>query len=452
MLDLEKFFSARSVAIVGVSKDPKKVGHVILRNFVDGDYNGRIFVVNPNAEEILGHKAYKSILDIAEQIELVIIAVPAVLVPKVIDQCGKKKVRHAVIVTAGFKEVGNYDLDKKLEKALKKNKVFAIGPNCLGTFDAYSRMDSLFLPRYRLQRPKEGGISFVCQSGAVGSAILDYATDKGYNFSKFASYGNAMNIDESDLIEYMGNDPKTKVICLYVEAVKDGKKFIETAKRVGKKKPIIAIKGGKTAEGTRAALSHTGSMAGSAAVYSSVFRQCNVIEVSSLGEMFDIAKMFDIGSPPAGRRVQVITNGGGYGILSTDAIISSGLKMAEMTKETLKEVRKQMPTVTTVNPMDLLGDATTERYRIALSSALKDPAVDIVLLIVLYQTPLVSTDVVDLIVEANDLSHKPIICVSTGGEFTETLKKNLEVNGIPCYNFPEDAVRSIEKFVRYHRK
>ena len=451
-MDLKNFFSAQSIALVGVSKDPRKVGHVILRNFVDGGFKGKVFVVNPNAEEILGYKSYKSIIDIKEPIDLVIIAVPADLVPGVINECGKKKIHHAIIVTAGFKEVGNYKLDKKLEEALKKNKVWGIGPNCLGCFDAYTKMDSLFLPRYRLQRPKEGGISFVCQSGAVGSAILDYATDKGYNFSKFASYGNAMNIDESDLLEFMGNDPHTKVICLYMEAAKNGRKFIETAKRVSRKKPIIVIKGGKTEEGSKAALSHTGSLAGSAAIYSSIFRQCNLIEASSLGEMFDIAKMFEICAMPMGRRVQVITNGGGYGILSTDAIVSSGLKMAQMSPESLKEMRKQMPAVTTENPIDLLGDATTERYKIAMNAALKDFGVDIVLMIVLYQTPLVSTDIVDIIVETNDMCKKPIVCISTGGEFTETLKKNLESNGIPCYNFPEDAVRAIIKFVEYHRK
>ena len=451
-MDLKNFFSAQSIALIGVSKDPKKVGHVILRNFVDGEYRGKVFVVNPNADEILGRKSYKSVLDIPAPVELAIIAVPAELVPKVVGECGKKKIRHAIIVTAGFKEVGNHKLDQKLELALKKNKILALGPNCLGAFDAYTKMDSLFLPRYRLQRPKEGGVSFVCQSGAVGSAILDYATDKGYKFSKFASYGNAMNLDESDLLEFMGNDPNTKVICLYVEAVKDGKKFIKVAKEVSKKKPIIAIKGGKTEEGSKAALSHTGSMAGSAAIYSSVFRQCNVIEASSLGEMFDIAKMFEICALPMGRRVQVITNGGGYGILSTDAIVSSGLKMAQMSAETLKDLRKQMPSITTANPMDLLGDATTERYKIAMNAALKDYSVDIVLMIVLYQTPLVTTDIVDVIVETNDLCRKPIACVSTGGEFTETLKKSLESNGIPCYNFPEDAVRAIAKFVQYHRK
>ncbi len=451
-MDLDNFFSAQSIAIVGVSKDPKKVGHVIFRNFIDGEFRGKVFVVNPNADEILGHKAYRSVLEIKEALDLVIVAVPAGIVPRVIDECGRKKVKHVVIVTSGFKEVGNYTLDKKLQAALKKNKILALGPNCLGSFDAYSKLDSLFLPRYRLQRPKEGNISFVCQSGAVGSAILDYATDKGYKFSKFASYGNAMNIDESDLLEYMGNDPHTKVICLYIEAVKDGRKFIETAKRVSKKKPIIAIKGGKTEEGSKAALSHTGSLAGSAAVYSAVFRQCNIIEASSLGEMFDIAKMFEICALPMGRRVQVITNGGGYGILSTDAIVSSGLKMAQMPQESIKEIRKEMPMITTTNPMDLLGDATTERYKVAINAALKDYGVDILLLIVLYQTPLVSTDIVDVIVETNDLCRKPIVCISTGGEFTETLKKSLESNGVPCYNFPEDAVRAIEKFVQYHKK
>lgn len=452
MINLDKFFSAKGIAIIGVSRDPKKVGHVILRNFIDAEYGGKIFAVNPNADKILNRKAYKSVLDIQEKIDLAIIAVPAEHVVKAVNDCGKRKIRDIIIVTSGFREVGNMKLDKKLEQALKKNKIRCIGPNCLGTFDAYTKLDSLFLPRYRLQRPKPGAISFVCQSGAVGSSILDLATEHGYGFSKFVSYGNAINTDESDLIEYLGNDEKTKVICLYVEGVKDGRKFLRVARAVSKKKPIIAIKGGKTAEGAKATMSHTGALAGAAHIYSGVFRQAGVIEVNSLEEMFETAKMLEKCACPRGGRVLVITNGGGYGILSTDAIISSGLQMAQLGKESVSQLKQLLPRVQSHNPIDLLGDATTESYRTALQVALNDKNVDVVLLIVLYQTPLVTTDVVDVLIEANDLKKKPIAVVSAGGEFTEVLKKNVEANNIPTYTFPENAVKAIRNLVRYYWK
>ncbi len=452
MLNLDNFFSAQNIAVIGVSRDTRKVGHIIFRNFIDGGYKGSVYPVNPNAEMILNKKAFKSVLHVPEKIDLAIIAVPAGLVPSVLEECGKKHIKDVVIVTSGFKEVGNMALDKKVDQIIKKHKMQVVGPNCLGTFDAYTKLDSLFLPRYRLQRPKEGGISFVCQSGAVGSSILDLATKDGYGFSKFVSYGNAMSLDESDMIEYLGNDEKTKVICLYIEGIKDGRKFIETAMKVSRKKPIIAIKGGKTSEGARATMSHTGSLAGIAEVYSGIFRQTGVIEVNSLQDMFETAKILEKCIQPKGDKTIVVTNGGGYGILSTDAIIKSNLKMAELGKETRRAMKKLLPTIAAENPIDLLGDASTERYKIALNLAMKDKNIDIILMIVLYQTPLVTTDIVDIIIEANDTKKKPIVIVSAGGEFTDVLKSNLEANNVPNYTFPENAVAAIKNLVEYYKK
>lgn len=451
-MDFDNFFSARNIAIVGVSRDTKKVGHIIFRNFIDAEYKGNIYPVNVKAEEILGHKVYKSILDIPGKLDLVIIAVPAEFVFSVLDECYKKKVKHVVMVTAGFKETGNMEGEKKLEGLLEKYGIKVIGPNCLGTFDAYSKLDSLFLPRYRLSRPKPGGISFVCQSGAVGASILDLATEKGYGFSKFVSYGNAINVDESDLLEYLGEDKNTKVICLYVEGVIDGKKFIDIAKKVSSKKPIVALKGGKTEEGSKAAMSHTGSLAGSADIYSAIFRQCGIIEVNSLEEMFDAAKMLEKVKKPKGQRVLIVTNGGGYGILSTDALIKNGLKLATLSKESEEVLKKALPRVAAHNPIDLLGDANTESYKTALDIGMADENTDAILILVLYQTPLVGTDVVDVIVEANDMKKKPIIVVSAGGEFTEVLMKSVESNNVPTYHFPDNAIRALRHLVDYYGK
>jgi len=446
---MDKFFSAKHVAIIGVSRDTRKVGHVIFRNFVDEGFRGKFYVVNNTADAILGHPAYKSVLDVPARLDLAIVAVPAEASIQVVDECGRKGIKNVIIVTAGYREEGNMELDKRLEETLKKWKIRCVGPNCLGTFDAYTKLDTLFLPRYRLRRPPEGRLSFVCQSGAVGSSILDLATSQGYGFSKFVSYGNAMNTDESDLIEYLGKDSKTKVICLYIEGAVSGKKFLKTCRAVTRRKPIVALKGGRTEEGSKAAISHTGSLAGSADVYSAVFRQAGVLEVFSLEEMFEVAKVLEKAQKPAGNRIMAITNGGGYGILSTDAIVQNGMKLASLSGVSRERVRKELPRVHTENPMDLLGDASTEGYKTALDIAVNDKNVDVVLLIILYQTPLVTPEIVDIVVEYNDMKKKPIVVVSAGGEFTEVLKQNLESNGIPNYTYPENAIRAVRRLVEY---
>jgi len=452
-MSLDKFFNAKNIVIIGVSRNPNKVGHIILRNFIDSGYKGNIFIVNPNAESILNRTSYKKASEIKEEVDLAVIAVPAELVFDAVKDCNKKKIKHVVIITSGFAEIGNVKDENKLRDYMNKNNMKCIGVNCLGVFDAHTKLDTLFLPRYRLKRPKEGGISFVCQSGAVGSTILDLATSQKHGFSKFISYGNATNVDESDLIEYLSKDIMTKVICVYIEAVKNGRKFMKVCRKVSKLKPIVLVKGGISEEGNKATLSHTGSLAGNAQVYSAAFKQSGVIEVNNLQEMLDAGRTFDSVIKPKGNRIQVITNGGGYGIMATDSIIENNLKMAEVGKETMKVLKKVFSkNVTIGNPMDLVGDATTEMYKIAIENTLSDKNNDILLVIALYQTPLLTPDIVDVIIEANNLKKKPILVVSAGGEFTEVLKENLEETGIPCFTFPHQAIKSIKYLVEYYDK
>lgn len=452
-MDLNKFFKAKNIAVVGASKDPKKVGHVIFRNLIDGNFQGNIFLVNPNAYQILNKKVYKTLNDIDEEVELAVIAVPAKLVPHILKDCGKKKIQNVVIISSGFKEVGNEKLENEVKNLLEKFKIKAIGVNCLGCYDAYTRLDTLFLPRYRLKRPKPGGISFISQSGAVGSAILDLATTQSYGISKFVSYGNATNLDESDILEYLGEDKETKVICMYLEGVRDGQKFLKTAKKVSKLKPIVAIKAGITKEGSNAAISHTGTLAGEAEVYFAAFKQANIIKADSLEELFNFARILEKTIPSKGDKIQIITNGGGYGILSADAVIKNNLKLAELDKKTITLLKKQLNNLVSVsNPIDLANDATTDRYKIAIENCLNDNNVDVLLLIVLYQTPLIDTSILDIITEFNDLKKKPIIVVSTGGEFTDVLKRSLEENNIVNFTFPEEAVRAIKSLVDYYLK
>ncbi len=450
-MGLNKFFNAKSVAVIGVSENPNKVGHIIYRNFIDGDFEGKVFAVNPNLNKIMGEKAYRSVNKIKEDVDLAVIAVPAKFVIDVVRGCGKKKIKNVIIISSGFREIGNLDLEEKLKRSLNRYKIKCIGANCLGVFDAKSEIDTLFLSRHRLKRPEEGGISFVCQSGAVGSAILDLAAKEGYGFSKFISYGNATNMEEYELLDYLGKDDNTDVICLYVEGIRNGRKFLDIASKVSKKKPIIVIKAGVTNAGAKAALSHTGALAGDAEIYLAAFKQANVIPVDSLEEMFNVARLLEKSIKPEGRKIHIITNGGGYGILSTDAILKNKLDMSTLSKETEKNLKKRFPSIVTVgNPMDLVGDATTERYKVAINACLNEDNVDILLVILLYQTPLITTDIVDVITEFKDLKKKPIIVVSTGGEFTEVLKKTLEENGVACFSFPESAISAIKKMVDYY--
>lgn len=451
VVDLDRFFKPESVAVVGASRNPAKIGHVIMKNMVDGGFKGKIFPINPEAKEILGFGCYKSISAVHDSIDLAVISVPAEYVLKVIDECAKKKIKDVLIVTAGFGEVGNNKLEDQLKEKLDKYKMRCVGVNCLGVFDAHHKFDTLFLPRYRLTRPRAGGISFICQSGAIGSAILDIAAYNNYTFSKFISYGNATQLDESDLMEYLLHDPSTKVICMYVEGIKNGEKFFETLKNTTKHKPVIVLKGGLTDEGMKATISHTGSLAGNKDVFFGILNQTNAIRAESLEEMFHIAALFEKKVSFENNRIQIITNGGGYGIVSTDAISASKhLKMADMSSITASEIKKKAPSHMNVgNPLDLLGDATTERYRDALALTLADKNVDGILLIALYQTPLLTTEIVEVISEAHHQSKKPIVVVSTGGEFTELLSKSLMEREIPVFNFPTEAITALDKVVAY---
>ena len=451
MVDLNGFFKPTSVAIVGASRNPAKVGHVILKNLIDGGYKGLIFPINPEADNILGYRVYSSLSKVSDSIDLAVIAVPAELVLETIDECHKKKIREVLIITAGFGEVGNTALELKLKAKLDAYGMRCIGVNCLGIFDAYHKFDTLFLPRYRLTRPKPGGISFICQSGAIGSAILDIASTSGYTFSKFVSYGNATQIDESDLLEYLGNDETTKVVCLYVEGIKNGQRFFDTLKKVTAHKPVVVLKGGLTDAGKHATLSHTGALAGDSAVFFGILEQTNAIRANSLEEMFHIAALVEKGVNFKSNRLQIITNGGGYGILSIDSIASSKhVKLAVLSQQTTNEIKKFAPSHMNIgNPLDLLGDATTERYKQALEVCLKDSGVDGVLLIALYQTPLLTTEIVEVISEAHRNSQKPIVVVSTGGEFTELLSRSLRERGLTVFSFPERAIAALDKLIAY---
>lgn len=449
-MNLKNFFEAKSIAVIGASRKAHKVGHIILKNLSEIKYKVKVFAVNPKARRILGFKSFPSVKDIKEKIDLVIIATPAFTVHNILEECIEKGIKDIIIVSAGFGEVGNVEGEIRLKKLIKKEKLRVIGVNCLGILDTYSGIDTLFNPRERMGRPGKGGISFICQSGAVGSIMIDMMAQENYGLRRFISYGNATGLNESDFIEYLGKDKETKVISLYIEGVKDGKRFLNVCKEVSKKKPIVAIKAGITEKGTKAVKSHTGSLAGSGEIYKGVFRQAKIIQANTLEELFDFARILEKGKKPKGNKVAVITNGGGPAVITVDELSSKGLVLADFENKTKKILRKIMPqTVNVANPLDLVGDATDERFEIAIKTLMKDKKVDIILVILLPQTPAITENIINVLNKLYKKTKKPLCLIISGGKFSSKMRKELEKN-IPTFSLPINAVSAIKCLVDYH--
>lgn len=451
MNKMDNFFKPKSVAVIGASRNPKKVGHVIFRNFIEGSFPGKAYPVNPNTPEIMGEKSYHSVLKIPGKVDLAVITIPGPLVSKALEECGKKKIPAAIIISAGFSEIGNKKLEERLKAIAKKHKIRIIGPNCFGIISPATGVDTMFLPRYKLERPGPGSIAYISQSGATLSVVLDYMGMKNYKISKAVSYGNAADIDEADLMEYLANDPATKVICAYLEGVREGRKFYEITKKISGKKPIVVLKGGTTPAGEKATLSHTGSLAGESKIYDAAFKQAGIIKANDLEQVFDLARIFSTQPLPRGKRVQIITDGGGYGVLTADWVHRHGLELAKINPKTVASMKKQFPPrVVVKNPLDLTGDADTERYRIAIDAALKDPGVDMLIVVLLFQIPTLTGEVVEVVTEAR--GRKPLVVIAGGGKYTEALKKPLEDAGIPCFSYPERAVAALKALHEYSSK
>jgi acetyl coenzyme A synthetase (ADP forming)-like protein len=447
--DLRPLFHPRTVAIIGAGREKHKIGHIIFKDFVE-NFKGKTFAINPNARRILGHKCYPGVNAVKEHIDVAVFAIPARIVPKVMEECVQKGVKVAIIISGGFGEIGRKDLEEQTLAAARKGGIRIIGPNCLGIFDSHDLFDTLFLPRDKLQRPKSGKISFISQSGAVGSVVLDWAAGEGFGVSKFISYGNAIDLDESDLLEYLMHDKETKVICVYLEGVRDGRKMMKIARQVVKKKPIIVIKGGRTEEGSSAVSSHTGSLAGSDMVYHAAFKQCGMIRADTVTEMFDYARILCEQPSAGGDRIQVMTNGGGFGVLATDAIIQESLKLAEMEDKTRKHIRKHSPEYAVVsNPLDLVGDADPPRYKAALDALGKDKNIDAILCITLFQTLGMRKEIVDVLINFSDKRLKPIAVCAAGADYTKSQTKILESHGVPTFDSPSRAAHALWCLVQY---
>ncbi len=449
---IDPLLNPRSIAVVGASTRPGTVGNSVFVNLIEGGFQGVVYPVNPKTKYINSIRTYPDLTSIDDEVDLAVLVIPPPAIPDVIAEAGKKGVKGLLVISAGFKEVGGegVKLEQMVREKVAEYGIPLVGPNCLGIIntDPTVSMNASFA----LKIPRHGNLGFISQSGAICTAVLDYAEVHNLGFSKFISFGNKADVNEVDILRAMGDDPQTKVICMYLEDISDGREFISVCREIfwEKKKPILAIKAGSSAEGARAASSHTGSLAGSDAVYEALLLQSGVQRVNTIEELFDLAEAYSNVPLPRGRSVAIITNAGGPGILATDAAVKSGLKLAEFSDKTQDALRKCLPPTAAVhNPVDVIGDATSVRYEAALNLVLKCAHVDAVVLIL---TPQSMTDILETakamhrVIESTD---KPVICSFMGGHFIQEGIRYLKQNGIPNYIFPEEAMHTLGEMCRF---
>lgn len=445
---LEEFLAPKSIAIIGASRTPGKVGYEILKNIINSKYPGEIYPVNPKASKILGIRVFPSILSISNPVDLALIAVPPLLTLKVAEECGKKGVKGLIVITAGFSEAGRggAELERKLVSICKAYGMRMLGPNCIGIISPTSQFNASF----SATAPLKGEIAMISQSGAICSSFINWFKSREIGFSYLISLGNQADLTESDFIEALSKDSSTKVILLYIEGVKDGQRFIKTCKETAMEKPIVAIKAGVTEAGVKSVSSHTGSLAGSAVAYEAAFRKSGVIKAENLEELFYLGVAFSMQPVPKGGRVLIVTNGGGPGILAADACEKIGLEVPPLSSDTVETLRRSLPPQASYhNPIDVLGDADDERYYFALKNGLNDPNIDAAIVILTPQAMSDPEGVAETVSRISETLDKPIFTVFMGLDHRSKPIKRLTKARIPNFPFPELAVNILEKMVKY---
>ncbi len=463
---LDAIFSPRSVAVVGASSTPGKVGHDIFVNILRGGYRGTLYPVNPSAPAISCVKAYPSVTDIPDPVDLAMIILPPPPALKAVEEAIAKGIKGLVIVSAGFREVGaeGRRIEDRIVALCREAGIRVVGPNCLGVINPQPavRLNASFSARM----PSAGNVSFISQSGALCTAVLDFAADREFGFSKFISIGNKADVDELDLLRYFHRDRETEVIMVYLEELRRGPEFIQTVKEITsgdyRPTPILVIKSGRTRAGARAAASHTGALAGTEGVYDAIFKQAGIIRVESINELFDFASAFAYKNEsetgklrrkvPHGNRMAIVTNAGGPGIVATDVTVSAGLTLAEFSAETVEALSSHLPlTANLNNPVDVIGDAAPQRYENALAAVIRDEGVDGALVILTPQSMTNALGTAEAIVRIARRSHKPIMCCFMGIVDVSSGAKYLQEHGIPVFRFPESAAMASGALYRYSR-
>jgi len=451
---LEALLKPKAVAVIGAAREPWKVGHIILRNIVEGGFPGRVYPVNPRAEKILELKCYPTILDVPETPDIAVIAVPAKIVPQVVEQCGQKGVPLIVIISAGFRETGpeGAKLEREVVEIARRYGSRIIGPNCLGIMNLDVKLNATFASN----APPPGPISFISQSGAVITAVIDLARMYGVGFNKIFSLGNKADIDETDLLHVLARDPTTSMVLMYIESIDRGQEFIKTAREIIKDKLVVAIKAGVTERGARAVSSHTGSLAGSARVYEVAFQQSGIVQVRSLRELLSFIRLAGRYSRPSELdkpRLVIVTNAGGPGIVATDACEKAGIELASIGPDLIERLRQVLPPAAALhNPIDVLGDADPDRYCKVLDIVLKYPEINSVLVIATPQATTRPSELADKLVNiVNRFGKKIVLVAFLGGESFEEATRKLVINKVPVYSNIEDAVDSLSVLDRWFK-
>lgn len=434
--------------MIGASTSPDKLGYQVLHNIIRYGYEGAIYPINPTAPEILGRKAYPSVLECPDPVDLAVVLVPNKAVPAVMEQCGQRGVKGAVVITAGFREVGPHGkaLEQQVVEIIRKYGMRMVGPNVLGIIDTVCKLNASFAAGM----PERGKIAFMSQSGALCTSILDMALGQGIGFSRFYSIGNKADINELDLVTAWADDPETRAIMAYLEGITNGPEFIRIASQVTRHKPIIAIKSGTTSAGSAAVSSHTGTLAGSEAAYDAAFKQSGIIRAGSVQELFDFAQAFARQPLLESNALAVITNAGGPGIMASDAIEHAGLRLASLTPETKQALQAKLPAAASVaNPVDVLGDALADRYAMAIELVLADPNVSALLVVLTPQTMTQIPETAEALGRLSKAYNKPCFGAFMGDA---AIKKGVEIMrsyGVPNYQVPERAVAAIAAMWRY---
>lgn len=447
-IQLEKLFNPKSIAAIGASDREGSVGFVLIRNLLSGSYGGKVFPVNIRHDTIFGKPAYRNIKNVPEKVDLAVIATPAETVPEVVEQCGKEGVEAVVILSAGFTEVGK-EGSKRSEKILKtaaKYNMRILGPNCIGFINPLLGLNATFLK----QKVLPGRIVLISQSGALGSTILDWAIEQNVGFSHFVSVGSMIDIGFHDLIDYFGMDPHTSSILIYMESLQDARRFMSAARAFSRSKPIIILKAGRSQEGAMATLSHTGSMAGNDAAFTAAFRRAGIVRVNTIAQLFHCAQALAMQPRPEGNRLAIITNAGGPGVLATDFLVEKDGQLAKLSKETIQKLNAAMPQDWSKgNPVDIMGDATPDRYSKALSICLEDKGVDGVLVIYAPQGISAAVEVAKAVGRISHQSKKTILATWMGERDVVQARDVLENEKVPNYRYPEDAIEVFHLMYSY---
>src|SRR5512136_1994588 len=447
---LEAFSNPRGVAVVGASPSPGKLGYAVLQNVIQYGYKGPVYPINPKADEILGLRAYPKVGDIPGPVDLAVVLVPAKAVPGVLEECGQKGISGAVVISAGFREVGREgrQLEQLLLENARRYNMHIIGPNVLGIIDTVIGLNASFAAGM----PRQGRIAFMSQSGALCTSILDMALGQGIGFSRFYSIGNKADLNEIDFLRAWAEDPETNVVVAYLEGITNGAEFMQVAREVTRHKPVVSIKSGTTSAGSRAASSHTGTLAGSEKAYDAAFKQVGIVRAGSVQELFDYAQAFARQPLPESDAVAVVTNAGGPGIMASDAIERIGMRLASLTPEIQQKLRAALPAAASVvNPIDVLGDAPADRYALGIQAALSDPNVGIVLVVLTPQTATQIPETARVLGELSRNAKKPTFAAFMGDLAIRPAVEILTEYKVPNYQVPERAVAAIGAMWNYRK-